>query len=383
MSDSAPPPAATRLTVDLDALVGNWRTLQAFAPAAETAAMVKADAYGLGADRVVPALARAGCRTFFAAFPDEALAVREAAPGARVFVLAGLFEETAMGFIEHRLVPVLNRREDLAVWRRTAARSGRRLACALHFDTGMNRLGLAVDEAGDIAAAIAAEPGLEPALVMSHLACADEPGHRLNAAQKARFDAVRARFPGVAASLANSAAILTDPGFAYDLTRPGIALYGGEAVNRSAGPMMPVATFEARILQLRRARKGETVGYGATTTLARDSVLAIAGVGYADGYLRAASGAGVPQRQLGAGASGAIAGRPVPVVGRISMDATAFDVTDLPDRVLASAAWIELIGETIGLDDFARAAGTIGYEVLTRIGPRAERRYVGGGTTPA
>jgi len=246
----------------------------------------------------------------------------------------------------------------------------------------MNRLGLEPDEARRIAGEPDLLGGLEPVLLVSHLACADTPSHPLNGEQKLRFAAIRASFPGVPGSLANSAGIMADAGFACDLTRPGIALYGGAALtaddgSAKRGPIGQAVTFEARILQIRNAKKGETVGYGATAELTRDSRIAVAGAGYADGYLRSASGAGVPLRQGFAGAKGAIGGFKVPVLGRVSMDLTAFDVTDVPEAVLEKAELVELIGKTIPLDAFASAAGTIGYEVLTRIGPRAERVYLG------
>lgn len=374
--------ALSRLTIDLDRIVANWRLLGELTPSAETSAVVKADAYGLGIARVVPALAQAGCRTFFVAWPHEGLAARAAAPSARIFVLGGLTPETGPALIDNRLIPVLNSMREIETWQDMAAVRERRLACALHFDTGMNRLGFEPGEAERIATEGDLVARLEPALVMSHLACADTPLSPMNGEQFARFKAIRALFPGIAGSLANSAAILSEPEFAQDVTRPGIALYGGAALASadgigSAGPVMPVVTFEARILQVRNARKGETVGYGATAVLARDSRIAIAAAGYADGYLRSAAG-GVAMRELARAGKGFIADMEAPLVGRISMDLAAFDVTDIPGEVLESAEWIELIGDNGDLDEFAHAAGTIGYEVLTGIGPRAARVYVGG-----
>jgi alanine racemase len=231
----------------------------------------------------------------------------------------------------------------------------------------MNRLGLRPDEAAALA-----ESGLltrfRPSLMMSHLACADEPGNALNARQLERFRRVRALFPDVPASLANSAGILSGPDFAFDLVRPGIALYGAEAVE-GRSPLRPVVTLEAPILQIREAAPGETVGYGATQTLRRPTRLAILSLGYADGYLRAASSSDSRR-----GAEAAVAGRRAPLVGRVSMDLTAVDVTDIPDA--ARGTLVELIGPTIPVDEVARAAGTIGYEVLTRLGNRLIRHYV-------
>jgi len=378
MSKPPSPPAASRLTIDLDAIVGNWRRLNALGHGAETGAAVKADAYGLGAERIIPVLKKAGCRSFFTAYPGEGVAARNVMAEARIFVLGGLSAESAPAFVEHRLIPVLNNIAEIDLWRRVAVDARRSLACALHFDTGMNRLGVEAAEAERIFAEPERLNGIEPVLVMSHLACSDQPDHPMNADQLHRFEAIRAHFPGVPGSLANSGGVMSDRGLACDLTRPGIALYGGHALATGAGPIKPVVTFEARILQIRRANKGETVGYGATTTLNRDSVIAIAAAGYTDGYLRSASGSGVPLREACAGAKGAIGEHVVPILGRISMDLTAFDVTDMPDTVLEKVEWVELIGRTIPLDDFAAAAGTIGYEVLTRIGSRAEKVYVGG-----
>ncbi len=370
--------ATSRLTVDLGALARNWKLLGDFAPGAAVAAAVKADGYGLGAAQVVSALHKAGCRHFFTANVGEAIAIREHAPDAEIFALAGLNAENAPLLDEAGLIPVLNCAEDIAVWADHGRATGRKPPCALHVDTGMNRLGMRVEDAIAFAGDDARRQSIAPTLVMSHLACSDDPKHPMNAAQKARFDAIRAHFPGVRASLANSAGTLSDPAYAYDMVRPGIALYGGEALAGTVGPMANVVTLEARILQVKQAAKGESVGYGATTVLDRDTRIAVCGIGYGDGLLRAASGSGVPLRDLLPGANGGIGGLEVPILGRISMDLTAFDVTDVPQAVLDRAEWIELFGETVALEDFAAAAGTIGYEVLTRIAPRAERVYVDG-----
>lgn len=361
--------ANARLTVALDAIVANWRRMGSLAPEAATGAAVKADAYGLGAERVAPALYEAGCREFFVAQVEEGVAIRPLAPDARIFVLGGLPGGSAAEAAAHRLAPVLNHMGDLEQWRPHSA-----LPCALMFDTGMNRLGFEAGEAGAVAKAAA---GMNLALVMSHFACADDPAHPLNAAQLDRFGAIRAHFPGVRASMSNSAGVQLGKAAHFDLTRPGIALYGGESVNDAPNVAEPVATLEARILQIRNAAKGETVGYGATQTLSRDSRIAVAGIGYADGLHRAASGSGVAMRQVRQGAGGWLGGHVVPLLGRVSMDLSAFDVTDVPDAVLESAEWIEIFGRNIALDDFARAAGTIGYEVLTGMGRRVDRVYGG------
>ncbi|PYE88510.1 alanine racemase [Phyllobacterium leguminum] len=364
--------AGGRLTVDLDALVANWRMLDAQSRPGRAAAVVKADAYGCGIAQVVPALVAAGCNDFFVALPEEGLSVRHAAPRARVFVLNGLFEDAAPAFTDADLIPVLGSEHEIALW----ARNGRRKPCAIHVDTGMNRLGLTPDEA--IAFAATAK-SVRPVLLMSHLACADTPSHDMNRRQLETFQRVRAAFGDIETSLDNSAGIFLGESYLSDLARPGIALYGGEAVGGVANPMKPVVTAEARIVQIRQAAKGEAVGYGASTTLARDTRIAVCSVGYADGYPRAASGSGVPVRAtVAAGAHGFIAGMRVPVIGRVTMDLTSFNVSDVPEGEIRIGDHVELFGPNIAIDDVARAAGTVGYELLTSLGRRYHRRYVGG-----
>lgn len=368
------------LTVDLAALAENYRTLAALGAPAETAAVVKADAYGLGADEIVPALLAAGCRRFFVALPHEGIAVRRVAADAEIFVFSGpLSAETGPAFREHRLVPVLNSLRDIAIWEAEGWDGGAQLPAALHVDTGMNRLGLDCAEAARFAEDNLLTGAVRLGLVMSHLACADEPGHPLNRAQLEAFQKLAALFPGIESSLANSAGILLQGGFLRDVTRPGIALYGGAPAPAGPNPMRTVVTAEARVLQVRNARAGDTVGYGASARLQRDALIAIAAAGYADGLHRAASGSGVPLRQVEpAGGAGFAAGRRVPMVGRISMDLTAFDVTGLGEDAVGPGDLIELFGPNIPLEDAARAAGTIPYEVLTGIGRRFHRVYVSG-----
>jgi alanine racemase len=366
--------ATGRLTIDLDAIAANWRRLSALAPSAATGGAVKAEAYGLGLDQVAGALYRAGCRQFFAAAPAEAIRLRATIDrDAEIFVLAGLTIDAAPFYQEAALTPVLNTRGEAEIWAQWCRRSGMRAPCALHVDTGINRLGMDMAEAEAFAEENARDHMVTLSLVMSHLACADDAPHPLNGEQLQRFQAVSARFPGVRRSLANSAGVFLGPAFHFDVTRPGYALYGGEAA--PGARMEPVVTLEGRILQLRHAAKGETVGYGATQRLDRDSLIATAGIGYGDGVLRGASGSGVAMRQLEPGACGFVAGHRVPVIGRISMDLTTFDVTDVPAADIEKSPWIEVIGANCSIDEFARAAGTIGYEVLTRLGARLARYY--------
>jgi alanine racemase len=369
--------AGCMLTIDLDALADNWRALAALSAPARCAAVVKADAYGLGIEAVVPALSAAGCTDFFVATLPEGIAARRGAPDARIFTLSvRVSAETAHALRDHDLIPVLNSQGDIACWESEGWRDGLQLPAALHVDTGMNRLGITPAEAARFAAENALTRAIHLPLVMSHLACPDEPDHPMNARQLESFQGVAALFAGSDSSLSSSAGIALGEAYRGALTRPGIALYGAAPVPALAGRLRPVVTACARILQLRHAKAGETVGYGGAQRLERDSVLATVGAGYADGLARAASGAGVEARASGRpGAMGWIAGSLVPVVGRISMDLTVFDVTGAPH--VAEGDFIELFGANRPVEDFARAAGTIPYEVLTAMGRRYHREYVG------
>lgn len=369
--------AGGRLTVDLAALRANYRILQERAGGAQVAGVVKANAYGLGIEHVAPALWAEGCRVFFVALPAEGAALRAVLPEAYIYILAGLFE-TGSADIYHEwgLLPVLNSRTEIAIWEAHGWDGDVPRPCAIHVDTGMNRLGLSAEEAIAFASDNALTGAITPLLVMSHLACADDKAHPLNARQCESFQAVRGVFPQAESSLSNSAGTFLGPDFAFDLVRPGIALFGGNPVPGES-PMHPVATAEARIIQLRMAKAGETVSYGAPMPLSRDTWIAVATVGYADGYHRALSGAGVPLRQaLGQGGMGVVHGRRVPVLGRITMDLTMFDVTDLGEEV-THGDWIELFGAHVPIDEAAAAAGTIAYELLTALGSRYDRRYHG------
>ena len=367
-SANADPAGTTRLTVDLDAIAANWRKMRDLSGQARCGAAVKADAYGTGAAEVAPALARQGCRDFFVADVNEAAALRPLLPGAAIYVLNGVFEASFAQTLAHDLVPIINSPEQAAFWCNNS--DGR--AYALHVDTGMNRMGLTPHEA----AAHAQSGAPSPCLVMSHFACADEPAHPLNAGQIKLFEGVSSCFPGVAASLANSGGIFLGNAARFDLTRPGIALYGGEPASGVPNRMRSAVTAETRVLVIRHAKAGQTVSYGAAHTLTRDSRIAVCGVGYADGYHRSASGAGVPLRAaVPTGAFGAINGVRIPVIGKITMDLTMFDITDLPENAVSAGDWVELIGPTISLEEAATAAGTISYELLTGLGRRYARSY--------
>ena len=373
------PLAGGRLTVDLGALVANYRLLAKRSAPAQVMAVVKADAYGLGIMPVVKALWDAGCRRFFVALPEEGLRVREAAPEAEIMVLSGLFGvEAAAAFVKARLIPVLNSQTDIAIWEAHGWDGDVPRPCVIHVDTGMNRLGLTLQEARAFAEDNALTRALTPVMVMSHLACGDDAGHPMNRRQLESFQMVRATFPGVESSLANSAGVFLAKDFHFDATRPGIALYGGNPLAAGGSPMRPVVTAEARIVQVRQARAATAVSYGGSQLLTRDSIIAVASVGYADGYHRSLSGAGVPLRLGGgSGAAGFLHGRRVPVVGRVTMDLTMFDVTELGPGAVSPGDFIEIIGPNMPIDEVAEAAGTISYELLTSIGRRYHRTYIG------
>jgi len=357
--------AAGCITVDLDALARNWRAAQAASGSANASAVVKADGYGLGLPQVSEALSRAGCSRFFVALPAEGLAVRAVAPTADIYVLNGPMVGWAQTMADAALIPVLNDTLQMQTWAQTCADAGRKLPAAVHLDTGMNRLGLAADDVAAVTADAAMMQAFRLVLVMSHLACADDPAHPLNALQRQRFDAMRRCFADAPASLSNSAGLFLGADYHYDLTRPGICLYGASPSPARPAPFEPVVSASAQVLQVRDIAAGDTIGYGATFTATAPMRTATVAAGYADGVLRSA----------GNRAYAAVNGVRVPYVGRVSMDLVVLDISAPEAAGLQPGDSVELIGPTIGVDDLAQAAGTIGYEVLTRLGQRYERRY--------
>ncbi len=355
--------AAAELSVDLAAIADNWRRLDARHPGA-TGAAVKADAYGLGAARVGPALHRAGCRHFFTAHLTEALELKPLLPGALLAVLHGILPGEESAFAAHGLVPVLTGLGDIGRWRETARRMGKKLPAILHADTGMSRLGMSPAELAALRADPALLEGIELVFVMSHLVSPEQPEAALNPVQLERFRAVRRQFPGIPASLANSAGMFLKPAYLADLARPGAALYGLNPMPGRPNPMRPVVCLAARILSIREIAAGETVGYNATWRAARTSHIATVAAGYADGMLRSLSG----------NATARFDGRPVPLVGRVSMDLATFDVTDHP--AARPGDMLELIGGEHDADALALEGGTSGYEILTALGRRYRRRYL-------
>src|ERR1700760_2278810 len=357
------------LTIDLDAIVANWRKLEKTAVPAECAGVVKADAYGCGAAEVSKALAAAGCKTFFVATLDEARVVRAALPQATIYSLDGFFQNTGDAYAKLDCRPVIGDLNELAEWDVFCRRSGWSGGAAIHIDTGMNRLGLTISEAQGIIPRInAGDHGIT--LVMSHLVSAELVNNPNNARQLTTFREIASLFSGVPASLSNSSGIYLGSQFGFDLVRPGAALYGINPTPEADNPMKPVVELKARIVQIRTVERGETVGYGGTWTARRPTKLAIVSAGYADGYFRAASANDGTR-----GAEVVVAGKRCPIAGRVSMDLIAIDITDLPANAARRGHMVTLIGEGITVDELAHHFGTIGYEVLTGLGRRYARVY--------
>jgi alanine racemase len=355
------------LTIDCTAVAQNWRTLASRAAPADCAAVVKADAYGCGLEPITSTLAAAGCNTFFVAHIAEARRARAAAPNAVIYVLNGIAPGSAHCFAEIDARPVIGNLGELTEWDAFRTVHSWHGGAALHFDTGMNRLGLPIEEAAALAGRVRSMPNHGIALVMSHLACADEPNHPLNQQQIREFREIRVLFRGVPASLANSAGIFLDSSAHFDLVRPGIALYGANPTIANVNPMRPVVELRARLLQARIVPEGATVGYGATWTAKRVSRVAIIAVGYADGYSRP-----IGSSDSRRGGEAVLHGKRCPVIGRVSMDLLAIDITELTKDV-HRGDWVTLLGEGIGVDEMADWARTINYDVLTRLGHRFHR----------
>ena len=331
----APVPSSARavLTVDLSALRANWARLNQASGRAECAGVVKADAYGLGLAPIAKALTSEGCKTFFVASLDEGRAAREVQPGATIYVLDGLLPGAESHYAGFDLRPVLSSLPEARDWAAYCRARGRRMAAAVHIDTGMNRLGMPEDELDQLAASTDLLAAFETTLVMSHLACADHADDPMNERQRQRFEVLRAKLPPAPASLANSGGTFLGHAYHFDLVRPGIALYGGRAHEGAPNPMQTVVRLAAKILQIREVAPGTTVGY--------------------------------------------VGDSPVPIVGRVSMDFITADVTSVPPELARRGAWVEVMGHRVTVDDLTDRAGTIGYELLSRLGQRVYRVYEG------
>ncbi|MEC3909256.1 alanine racemase [Sphingobium sp. CR2-8] len=357
---------AATLRIDLAALVANYQHIARHVSPAKVAGVVKADAYGLGAIAVSRALLDAGCRHFFVAHLCEAAALKpHLPPDATLYILNGLRPGAEADCVAVGAVPILNALAQIDAWSAIARASGRDLPGVIQVDTGMSRLGLSMEELSALRDRPDRLTGIDVRLVMSHLACADHPEDEANRDQRALFDAIARQFPGVPRSIDNSGGALAPDVQHGDIVRAGIALYGG-APHGDPNPMRAVVALDAYIVQSRRVPAGAGVGYGLTHRCTRPSHIATISVGYADGWPRHLSNRG----------SAYIGGIRVPVVGRVSMDSMALDVTDLPDDLLQPGAPVELIGPHQTIDDVAAQADTISYEILTRLGHRYARDYL-------
>ncbi|MEM6439721.1 MAG: alanine racemase [Pseudomonadota bacterium] len=361
-------PARPVLTVDHDALAANWRALDALSGAAEAGAVVKADAYGCGLAPCAQTLRDAGAKTFFVAQAPEGAALREAlGPDGTetIYVLNGFWPEDAAIFAEGRLTPALISLAQVDAWSAEARARGRVLPAALHIETGINRMALTSAELDVLRRA--PPEGLDFDLVMSHLACADAPGDAMNSRQRGAFAGrgalAKPLAPRARRSLGATGGILLGPNFHFDLTRPGIGLFGGLPFAEARR----VARLDAPFLQIREIPAGETVGYGGTWRAPRPSRIGVLPLGYADGFQRAAGGK--PDAKV------FVDGRPAPVVGRVSMDMITVDLTDLPEP--APGALAEVLGPNQSVDELGEVFGSFAYEVLTGFGARYTRRHAG------
>jgi len=359
-----------RLQVNLTALVANYHILRQAATPAVCAAVVKADAYGLGVGPVASALWAAGCRVFYVALLSEAEVLRTLLPDAEIYVLSGLLPGAAADYHHLGVRPVLASRQEADEWSHYCRVKNIHLPAAIHVDTGINRLGMEYREAEQFFQTGRNFQGFDLCMIMSHLACGYDPGHSLNGEQVKMFAALRKYIPGVAFSLANSAGIISAPDTHFDMVRPGIALYGANPVAGNSTRLNCVITLEAAILQVRNVAQGQSVGYGATFVTQRASKIATLGLGYGDGYFRKLSASNSDTK-----AHVIIGGHLAPVIGRVSMDMIGVDVTDLPAGSVGRGMMAEVIGENILLDRVAHASETISYELLTRLGNRFDRIY--------
>ncbi|MBR7158609.1 MAG: alanine racemase [Alphaproteobacteria bacterium] len=368
--------AGAFLDIDLGAVVSNWRNLSSLLPSSgKCAAVVKSNAYGLGASQISSALSRGGCRDFFVAYLSEGIEIRRAVgANARIFVLHGTFPDTEKDFTAYNLIPVLNTFEQIDRWIAYTASAGHRFPAALNFDTGMSRFALSAKEQDTLFSAAEEKlKNLDVVLLMSHLVNADNPKDEKNQTQLAWFKNIVAKASAILGytpelSLSATAGIFLGKDYLFDLCRPGLGLYGlyPHSGCEKTVSLQPALSLKAKILQIQSAHAGQSVGYGASYSFTKDGRIATVGIGYADGFLR----------NLGNRGYGCIAGKKVPIIGRISMDLTTFDVTDIPESELFVGQMIEIIGPNNSLDTLASSAETISYELLCNLGGRYCRQYV-------
>lgn len=355
------------LTIDLGALGANYQILkEKISSNARIGAVVKANAYGLGAGEVAKALAAEGCQDFFVSSPEEGIVVRRAAPLARIFILNGFYNSLADAYVEYTLVPVLGSFMEIEAYKKLAAKHGKRLSAWLSFNTRMNRLGLGAVETDKLIENLGMLEGIHVSGILSHFACADEKGHPMNETQYDLFEKIARHFPQAEKSLSNSSGLFRHSKYHYDVVRPGMALYGLNPTPETANPMKPVVSLTAPVIRTRLVYKDAAVGYGATYKFNKDTWIATVSAGYADGIF------------WHLGNKGALYwnGIRCPIRGRVSMDLTTVDLSDVPEGARPKPGdAMEILGVHQSADDLARDAGTIGYEVLTALGARYKREY--------
>lgn len=367
--ESHPPPHSIRLIIDNDAIAANFQTLAMRVAPATCGAVIKADGYGLGAATVASALRRAGCRSFFVARLSEAERLRRTlGPDCDIMILNGLDPGSEAVCADAGFIPVLNSSAQLTAWRACARSAARPLPAALQVDTGMSRLGLSPEAALTAASDTELTEEIDLRLLMTHLACGDEPAREVNIDQLRRFEAVAAYYPGVAKSIANSAGAFLPPNFHCDLVRAGIALCGVAPV-AGTKTLRPAVRLDARILQIRTIEPGTGVGYGLDHVASRPQRLATIATGYADGWPRSLGGKGAAWYR----------GVRLPIVGRISMDSLTVDIGGVAEADISEGDFVELLGPSQSVADVARDAGTIGYEILTGLGKRHARFVIENG----
>lgn len=378
---------AARLTIDLGALADNWRKLNALNAPGVAGAVIKADAYGLGIENAVPALFKAGCRTFFVAHLSEGIRARAALPEGEIFILNGLAAGELAAYRAHRLAPVLGTVSELTAWQAFRDEEPEAERAALHVDTGMNRLGLRPEAFRDLLTA-GEIPWEDLAIIMSHFVSSEAENDPVTAQQSAAFgelatliQAAEKESPALAnsnqplrLSLCNSSGHFTPAAGRYALSRPGYALYGGNPTPGRQNPMRPVIRLEAPVIQITSVPAGETVGYNSNFVAQRDSLIATVSCGYADGYPRNAGAK--PDRP---GGYAIVAGRECAFAGNVSMDLITIDITHLPPGSVRVGDLVTLIGDGLDIDRVGEAAKTIGYEILTSLGKRYERVLIDAG----
>lgn len=373
MTLQAANPHGAYLTIDLDAIASNWRTLLAHGKGADCAAVVKADAYGTGIEQTGPALAKAGCKTFFVAHLGEGERLRAVLPNATIYVLNGFPEQSGPLYKKSNLRPVLGSQDEILEWASFCKAENFAGEAAIHIDTGLNRLGVEPDLFRSLAASLNSKDiGFNPTLVMTHLASSETLDTAQNDQQTKLFDKLAQLTPSIPASLCNSSAVMRDNFTRHALMRPGYALYGGNPTPWTSNPMQPVITLTAPILQVRSINEGERVGYNARWIAKRPTRLAVISAGYADGLMRLPPDTDKPVAEV------LIGGTLCPVAGRLSMDLMIIDATDVPPAHLHRGADVTLIGGPLDIDRVGQTAGTIGYLILTSLSRRYQRRYLGG-----